>query len=398
MNVPTQDQVREALQSVIDPELRRNMVDLGMARSIAVSAEGRVDVMVALDAPGCAPRAHFERAVKERVTQLDGVRHVNVHFAEPKPAAPQRGPQHPKAQGGLAAGSLSGVKNVICVGSGKGGVGKSTVTANLAAALVMEGKAAAALDADVWGYSIPRMLGVHGRPRVSADRKILPLEAAGGIKAVSIEHFIEGRDQAITWRGPMLHKAIRQFLEDVDWGELDYLLIDLPPGTGDVTMTLAQLLPQARFVIVTTPQPAAQKVAARAAGTASQFDLEIAGIIENMSGFVTPSGERFTIFGEGGGQLLADELDVPLLGKIPLQEELRIGADEGRPLVLSDPDAPASQALFHAARGLISLGDVQPPAPEPEPAAPQTGNVTTLSLPLAPGRAGKPAPTQLPMA
>ena len=149
---------------------------------------------------------------------------------------------------------------------------------------------AAALDADVWGYSIPRMLGVHGRPRVSAARKILPLEAAGGIKAISIEHFIEGRDQAITWRGPMLHKAIRQFLEDVDWGELDYLLIDLPPGTGDVSMTLAQLLPQARFVIVTTPQPAAQKVAARAADTAQRFDLEIAGVVENMSGFVTPSG------------------------------------------------------------------------------------------------------------
>jgi ATP-binding protein involved in chromosome partitioning len=381
----------------MDPELGRNMVELGMVKSIAVSAEGRVDVTVALDAPGCAPRAHFDRAVKERVSQLDGVRRVNAHFADPKPAPKKgRGAAGVPGQGGLAAGSLAAVKNVICVGSGKGGVGKSTVTANLAAALVMEGKASAALDADVWGYSIPRMLGVHGRPRVSADRKILPLEAPGGIKAVSIEHFIEGRDQAITWRGPMLHKAIRQFLEDVDWGELDYLLIDLPPGTGDVTMTLAQLLPQARFVIVTTPQPAAQKVAQRAAGTASQFDLEIAGVIENMSGFVTPSGDRFTIFGEGGGQLLANDLDVPLLGKVPLQEELRIGADEGRPLVLTDPDAPASQALFHAARGLIALGDAQPPAPEPE--APQTGNATTLTLPMAPAGADKPAPTQLPMA
>ena len=173
------------------------------------------------------------------------------------------------------------------------------------------------------------MLGVHGRPKVSADRKILPLDGPAGVKAISIEFFLNERDQAITWRGPMLHKAIRQFLEDVDWGELDYLLIDLPPGTGDVSMTLAQLLPQAKFVIVTTPQPAAQKVAARAAETALRFDLEIAGVIENMSGFTTPSGERFTIFGEGGGQLLADELDVPLLGKIPLQEELRISADEG---------------------------------------------------------------------
>jgi ATP-binding protein involved in chromosome partitioning len=171
---------------------------------------------------------------------------------------------------------------------------------------------------------------------------------------MSIEFFLEERDQAITWRGPMLHKAIRQFLEDVDWGELDYLLIDLPPGTGDVSMSLAQLIPQSRFVIVTTPQPAAQKVAQRAAETALRYNLEILGVVENMSGFTTPSGERFTIFGEGGGQLLADELDVPLIGKVPLQEELRVAADEGTPLVLSDPDAPAAQALFHAARGIIA--------------------------------------------
>src|SRR5215213_9032651 len=382
----------------MDPELGRNMVELGLVTSAAVSAEGRVDVMLSLDAPGCAPRAHFDRAVKQRVGQLEGVQHVNVHFAESKKAPPQRGPQHPKAQGGLAGGALAGVKNVICVGSGKGGVCRKTIAVNLAAALAAEGKQAAALDADVWGYSIPRMLGVHGRPRVSAARKILPLEAPGGIKAVSIEHFIEGRDQAITWRGPMLHKAIRQFLEDVDWGEIDYLLIDLPPGTGDVTMTLAQLLPQARFVIVTTPQPAAQKVAQRAAGTAKQFDLEIAGVIENMSGFVTPGGERFTIFGEGGGQLLADDLDVPLLGKVPLQEELRQGADEGRPLVLTDPDAPASQALFHAARGLIALGDATP-ASTPEPEQPSgAGMAKTLTLPMAPVGTDKPAPTQLPMA
>jgi ATP-binding protein involved in chromosome partitioning len=173
----------------------------------------------------------------------------------------------------------------------------------------------------------------------------------------------------------MLHKAIRQFLEDVEWGELDYLLIDLPPGTGDVSMTLAQLLPQSKFVVVTTPQPAAQKVAQRAAETARRFNLEIAGVIENMSGFTTPAGERFTIFGEGGGQELADELDVPLLGKVPLQEELRVGADEGRPLVLSDPDAPASQALFHTARGLISVAP-----PQPLPAAEPAG----IPLPMAP--------------
>ena len=248
---------------------------------------------------------------------------------------------------GLPEGALAAVKNVICVGSGKGGVGKSTTTANLTAALFAEGKRAAALDADVWGYSIPRMLGVHGKPKVSENPSASsPLVVHGGVKAMSIEFFLEGRDQAVVWRGPMLHKAIRQFLEDVEWGELDYLLIHLPPGTGDVSMTLAQLLPQSRFVIVTTPQPAAQQVAKRAAETARRFDLEIAGVIENMSGFVTPTGERYTIFGEGGGQALSDELDVPLLGKIPLQEELRVAADNGTPLVLEDPDAPASQALF----------------------------------------------------
>jgi len=275
------------------------------------------------------------------------------------------------------------VKNVICVGSGKGGVGKSTATANLAAAFQLEGKQAAVLDADVWGYSIPRMLGVHGRPMVSGERKILPLEAHGGVKVISIEFFLNEQDQAITWRGPMLHKAIRQFLEDVDWGELDYLLIDLPPGTGDVAMTLAQLLPQAQFVIVTTPQPAAQKVAARAAETAQKFDLSIAGVIENMSGFTTPTGERFTIFGEGGGQLLADDLDVRLLGKIPLQEELRVCADEGRPLVIEDPDAPASQALFHTARGIIAATPQEIPVLQ-APSGPPVPAVTGTALPMAP--------------
>src|SRR5207342_2870269 len=191
-------------------------------------------------------------------------------------------------RGKLPEGALAQVKNVICVASGKGGVGKSTMTANLAAALSAEGHPAGALDCDVYGYSIPRMLGVNGKPDVNAERKILPLDAAGGVKVMSIGFFVE-ENSAVVWRGPMLHKAIQQFLEDVAWGELEYLLLDLPPGTGDVSMTLAQLLPQARFVIVTTPQPAAQKVAKRAAETALRFDLEIAGVIENMSGFTTPA-------------------------------------------------------------------------------------------------------------
>jgi ATP-binding protein involved in chromosome partitioning len=381
--VVAEEQIRDALSRVIDPELRKDIVSLGMVRSIEQPEEGRVDVMVSLTTPGCPIRSHFEQAVQQNVGSLDGVDRVTVGFDVLSDQEKQGLQQKLGRQGGLPQGALAAVKNVICVGSGKGGVGKSTVTANLAAALQAEGKSAAALDADVWGYSIPRMLGVHGRPMVSAQRKILPLEAHGGVRVISIEFFLNEQDQAITWRGPMLHKAIRQFLEDVDWGELDYLLIDLPPGTGDVSMTLAQLLPQAKFVVVTTPQPAAQNVAKRAAESAGRFDLEILGVVENMSGFTTPDGQRFTIFGEGGGQELADQLDVPLLGKIPLQEELRVSADEGRPLVLEDPDAPASQAIRHTARGIIAatpqeLAVFQAASGPPVPA------VTGTALPMAP--------------
>jgi ATP-binding protein involved in chromosome partitioning len=379
--MPTHEQIQDALRKVIDPELRKDIVSLGMVRSIETPEEGRVDVVVSLTTPGCPIRSHFEKAVRESVAEL-GVGLVNVGFDVLSADEKQTLSQRLGRQGGLPEGALAAVKNVICVGSGKGGVGKSTVTANLAAALQAEGKDAAVLDADVWGYSMPRMLGVHGRPMVSAQRKILPLDAHGGVKVISIEFFLNEQDQAITWRGPMLHKAIRQFLEDVEWGALDYLLIDLPPGTGDVAMTLAQLLPQAKFVIVTTPQPAAQHVAKRAAETALRFDLEIAGVVENMSGFTTPTGERFTIFGEGGGQLLADELDVPLLGKIPLQEELRVGADEGMPLVLEDPGAPASQALHHTARGLIAATPQQLAVLQ-EPSGPPVPEITGTALPMA---------------
>ena len=384
--MPTHEQITDALRAVIDPELRKNIVDLGMVRSIDVRDEGRIDVVVSLTTAGCPIRSHFQTAVAQEVGSLEGVSQVNVGF-DVLSSQEKQGLQQRLGRTELPRGALAAVKNVICVGSGKGGVGKSTVTTNLAAALFAEGRRAAALDADVWGYSLPRMFGVHGKPSVSAERKIIPLVAHGGIRVISIEFFLSEEDQAITWRGPMLHKAIRQFLEDVDWGELDYLLIDLPPGTGDVSMTLAQLLPQARFVIVTTPQPAAQKVAKRAAETARRFDLEIAGVIENMSGFTAPSGERFTIFGEGGGQLLADELDVPLLGKVPIQEELRVGADEGRPLVLEDPDAPASQALFHAARGLIAATPQELPTlqdPSGPPLEPPAAPVTGTPLPMAP--------------
>src|SRR3954465_13197038 len=380
--MPTRDQVFEALKAVIDPELRRNIVELDMVRSVDVHANGVVDVMVSLTTPGCPIRNTFQENVTKAVGAVDGVVGGNVAFDvlnDTQKAALQRKLGRP---GGLPDGALAQVKNVICVGSGKGGVGKSSVTANLATALAAEGKLVGVLDADVWGYSIPRMFGVGSdRPKVSAERKIIP-PVAHGIKVMSIGFFLD-EDAAVVWRGPMLHKALTQFLEDVEWGELDYLLVDLPPGTGDVSMTLAQLLPQAQFVIVTTPQPAAQHVAKRAAETALRFDLEIAGVVENMSGFTTPTGERFTIFGEGGGQHLADELDVPLLGKIPLQEELRVASDEGLPLVLADPDAPAAQALFHTARGIIAATP-QELAVMQEPSGPALPEVTGTALPMAP--------------
>ncbi len=297
-HMPSRDEILQALTAVIDPELRRSIVELEMVRSIDARPDGTVDVTVSLTTPGCPIRSHFESAVRTAVGALDGVHNVRVAF-DVLSDQEKAGLQQKLGRGNLPEGALAQVSNVVCVGSGKGGVGKSTITANLAAALAAQGKKVGVLDADVWGYSIPRMFGVGGRPQVSADRKIMPL-MAHGVKVMSIGFFVE-EDSAVVWRGPMLHKALTQFLEDVDWGELDYLLVDLPPGTGDVSMTLAQLLPQSKFLLVTTPQPVAQKVARRAAEMAHKVNLEIGGVIENMTAFVTPSGERFALFGEGGG-------------------------------------------------------------------------------------------------
>ena len=383
--MPTREQILEALKVVIDPELRRDIVELEMVRSIEIKDGGHVDVTVSLTTPGCPIKNHFETAVADAVRGVAGVTGVNVGFdvlTDQEKAGLQRKLGRP---GGLPEGALAQVADVLCIGSGKGGVGKSTLTVNLAAALAAEGKRVGVLDADVWGYSIPRMLGLGAeRPKVSADRKILPLEAHG-LKVMSIGFFLD-EDEAVVWRGPMLHKALTQFLEDVAWGELDHLLIDLPPGTGDVSMTLAGLLPQAKFIIVTTPQPTAQKVARRSAQMADKVKLEIAGVIENMSGFTTPSGERFQLFGEGGGQQLADEIDVPLLGKVPLTMPLREGADAGVPLLVSDPDDAAAQAIRQAARGIIAMTPVALPvlqAPSGPPAPPPAAQPVGMSLPMA---------------
>src|SRR6058998_461823 len=383
----TKDDILKALESVIDPELRRNIVELDMVRSVEIRDVGVVDVMVSLTTPGCPIRNHFQTGVTNAVRALEGVTQVNVSFDVLTDQQKSDLQRKLGRSGGLPTGALAQVANVLCVGSGKGGVGKSTLTVNLAAALTAEGKKVGVLDADVWGYSVPRMVGLgNDRPAVSAQRKIIPLEAHG-LKVMSIGFFLGSEDAAVVWRGPMLHKALTQFLEDVDWGQLDYLLIDLPPGTGDVSMTLAQLLPQATFLIVTTPQAAAQKVARRAAQMADKVSLEIAGVVENMSGFTTPDGERYAIFGQGGGQALADELDVPLLGSVPLTMPLREHSDAGHPLVFAEPDDPASQATAHAARGVIALTPVELPVMAPA-AGPPTLPVTQhkpagMSLPMA---------------
>jgi ATP-binding protein involved in chromosome partitioning len=408
--VTDRDQIIRALEGVIDPELRRSIVELDMVRSIEISANGVIDVTVSLTTPGCPIKGHFQTAVADAVGALRDVRHVNVYF-DVMTDAQKSALKQALGRASLPDGGLARVANVLCVGSGKGGVGKSTLTANLAAALAGEGKHVGVLDADVWGYSIPRMYGLDAsRPPLSNERKIVP-RVAHGVKVMSIGFFV-AEDAAVVWRGPMLHKALTQFLQDVDWGDLDYLLIDLPPGTGDVSMTLAQLLPQAKFAIVTTPQPTAQKVARRAAEMAHKVSLEICGVIENMSGFTTPAGERFQIFGEGGGQELADELDVPLLGKVPLTMPLREHADSGLPLVIDNPDDPAAQAIRHAARGLVAIAPAQrarelpvlpvvqvgAPSAPPADADPALAPAAAASAGEAPADAPKPVGMSLPMA
>jgi ATP-binding protein involved in chromosome partitioning len=342
--MPPEQAIREALVAVIDPELHRSVVELGMVRAVDVSG-GHVDVTIALTVAGCPLKANLEEQVRGHVGAVAGVDSVGVRFdvmtPEQRTALRQR--LHGGGDGETRQLSLRPQTRVVAVASGKGGVGKSTITANLAAALAAGGASVGVLDADVYGYSIPRMLGILRRP-VVVDRMIVP-PVAHGLKVMSIGFFVN-EDQAVVWRGPMLHKALEQFLSDVYWGDLDYVVCDMPPGTGDVSISLGQLLPSPDVVLVTTPQPAAQRVAMRAAEMAGKTGMHIAGVVENMSALVCPCcGERTYPFGRGGGAELAGSLGVPLLGEIPLDEPLRAASDAGEPLVISHPDAPSSQAI-----------------------------------------------------
>ena len=350
--LPTKEQVTEALKGVIDPELRRSIVELGMVRSVQIADDGQVDVVVSLTTPGCPIRSHFQNAVAERVGELEGVTRVGVGFDVLSNEEKGR-IQQTLGRQRLPEGALAQVKNVVCVASGKGGVGKSTMTANLAAALHVEGQTSGALDCDVYGYSIPRMLGVNSKPEVNAERKIVPLTAPSGVKVMSIGFFLD-ENAAVVWRGPMLHKAIQQFLEDVDWGELDYLIVDLPPGTGDAPLSLAQLVPMSGAVIVTTPQDVALQDVSKGMGMFRKLEVPIIGVIENMSYFVCDHCQtRHEIFGRGGGERIARHFGVPFLGQVPLQPAVREGGDEGRPIVVTQPRSAAAEA-FRAVAGAVA--------------------------------------------
>ncbi|QOR71766.1 Mrp/NBP35 family ATP-binding protein [Ruania alkalisoli] len=354
--------VREAMTSVLDPEIRRPITDLDMVRDVVVLEEGdagaAVQVTIALTTSGCPLRETITRDVTNASNAVEGVTRTEVSMTVM--TDDERTALRTKLRGGMAEPVIpfsqpDNLTKVYAVASGKGGVGKSTVTANLAAAMAADGLKVGVLDADVYGFSLPRMLGVE-LPPTKVDDMILP-PVAGDVKVISIGMFTEpGR--AVVWRGPMLHRALQQFLADVFWGDLDVLLLDLPPGTGDIAISVAQLLPDAELLVVTTPQLAAAEVAERAGSMAQATKQRVAGVIENMSWMVQQDGSRLEVFGAGGGQRVADQLsetlgaEVPLLGQVPLEVALREGGDSGAPLVTSDDDSEAAIVLRDVARTL----------------------------------------------
>ena len=383
----TEAQIVEALRPVEDPELHMSIVDLGMVKKVDVR-RGTVSVLVALTVAGCPLRAEITNRVTAALLPLDGVKDVKVDMTvmtdEERAAVRERmgaanghaghshgGPAHGGPAQGQKLGHEEGRANpfmtagsktrVLGISSGKGGVGKSSVTVNAAVALARQGLDVAVLDADVYGFSIPKMLGITQDPVVIDDMIVPPV--AHGVKVISIGFFVE-ENQPVMWRGPMLHKALEQFLVDVYWGEPDYLLIDMPPGTGDVALSMAQYLPKSEMFVVTTPQAAAQRVAQRTAYMARKVNLPLRGVIENMSWFTGDDGKRYEIFGSGGGAQLAADLGVPLIGQVPLVPDLREGGDVGLPITVSDPDGEAAQAFEAIAKELASMGPARIFRPE----------------------------------
>ena len=372
--MPLREEVLEVLRPVQDPELHRSIVDLDMVRDITIGAGGRVAVTIALTVAGCPLRAEITDRVTRAVAALAGVTGVDVDLTVMTDA--ERAALKVRLQGDVSGGAAaagheghahavndgpqvipfadpSSTTRVLGLSSGKGGVGKSSVTVNLAIALSRLGHEVAILDADVYGFSIPKMLGLDQQP-VVIDGMIVP-PVAHGLSVMSTG-FLVADDQPVIWRGPMLHKALNQFLTDVHWGEPDFLLVDMPPGTGDVALSLAQFMPRTEVYVVTTPQPAAQRVAQRSALMARKVNLAVRGVIENMSWFSGDDGKRYEIFGAGGGDMLAADLGVPMLGQIPLVTALRQGGDVGMPVTLADPAGEASQAFDALAKRVGTLG------------------------------------------
>ena len=357
---PSQSDIHVALTGVVDPELGADIVDLGMLRDVGVSDEGVVEVSVDLTVSGCPLRSQLRSDIERRVGAVKGVSQVRVQFGEMDAA--RRGAVMDRArlkaqEDHAITTDLPVSARVLAVSSGKGGVGKSSVTVNLAVALARRGLTVGLLDADIWGFSVPRLLGMRGELQAKA-RKIVPMELEVGqglLKVVSMG-FLADEDTAIMWRGLILNRAVQQFLEDVRWGEVDYLLIDMPPGTGDIQMGLARMLPRTEVLVVTTPPVAAQKVAARAADMARKGHLRIAGVIENMGNFVCEHGTSYSLFGEGGGRRLADEIGVPLVGSVPLHPDMATSGDEGSPVALGN--GPLAHAFDELAERVVT--DVAP--------------------------------------
>ena len=364
----TREQIVDALRPVQDPELHRSIVDLGMLRNVDLRGDGGVGILIALTVAGCPLRNEIQRRVTDAVAPLEGVASVDLEFTvmtdddreelrkrlhgDPGSTAGQ-GQAHGHAEGRAVPFAQAGSKTrPLLVSSGKGGVGKSTVTTNLAVALAAQGHSVGIVDADIYGFSIPRMLGADREP-VVIDGMLVPPER-WGVRCISIGYFVPP-GQAVIWRGPMLHKALEQFLTEVFWDDPDFLLVDMPPGTGDIALSLSQYLPRGEVYVVTTPQPAAQKVARLSAAMAQKVNLEVKGVIENMSWFTGDDGKRYEIFGSGGGTELADELGVPLLGQLPLVPAIREGGDDGRPITAVDPDSETAQA-FHRIAERIATG------------------------------------------
>jgi ATP-binding protein involved in chromosome partitioning len=342
----SQDNVLAVLRTVQDPDLHKDIVTLGFVKDVKIEG-GEVDFTIELTTPACPVRDQMKAEAEQKVAALPGVT-----------AARAKMTADVKARGGFGRQQVPGVRNIVAVGAGKGGVGKSTTAVNLSVALAAKGARVGLMDADVYGPNLPQMLGVSDQPEVSEDKKMVPPEAHG-IKLISMGMLVPP-DQPIIWRGPMLHGAVQQFMRDVAWGELDYLVVDLPPGTGDVALSMAQSVPMAGAVVVTTPQGVSVSDVRKAVAMFRQLNIPVLGVIENMSYFVCGHcQERTDIFGSGGGRKMAEDLQIPFLGEVPIDTRVRSGGDEGRPIVAAAPDAPAAQAFADLAGRVAAQVSVQ---------------------------------------